>query len=132
MLGKLFRLITGNPRRDDFFVFWHRKREKEETHSIEKSDQVKYILKTAPYRTRGVCWDFNLGEVFEEKNSKIRKIAEVKRNYHDFWFEWVLNHPDGHDYLVCGKDYQGVTVIRLDTGERYDSGGPGKTPYGFC
>jgi hypothetical protein len=48
------------------------------------------------------------------------EIARVDRNYHSFEHTWIEDHPSGHDYLVCGEDYQGQTVIELDTGARGD------------
>jgi hypothetical protein len=49
-----------------------------------------------------------------------RAIAEVIRNFISFPWTWVEGHPSGHDYLLCGEDYQGQTVIELDTGRRVD------------
>jgi hypothetical protein len=61
-----------------------------------------------------------------------KKIAVVKRNYSAFPALWVEGHPKG-DFLLCGEDYQGHTVIDLNTGavrstlmEGYDKG------HGFC
>lgn len=33
-------------------------------------------------------------------------IADVVRNYDPFPFSWCEGHPTGHDYLICGEDYQ--------------------------
>lgn len=49
-----------------------------------------------------------------------KKISVIHRNSSVFPFTWCMNHPDGHDYLVSGEDYQGQTVIQLDTGRRVD------------
>lgn len=40
--------------------------------------------------------------------------------YSAFPFGWAEGHSNGHDYLLCGEDYQGYTVIELDTKERKD------------
>lgn len=45
------------------------------------------------------------------------EIATVIRNFDYFWSCWVEDHPTGCDYLVCGEDYQGQTVVNLTTGE---------------
>lgn len=130
MLGKLFRLWFGKPKKEDFFVSWHAKKSE-----VEVFQDGRYILEVTPYRTKGNYWDYTLGKIlcFDYDLYRYIEVANVMRNYHQFWHEWVLNHPDGHDYLFCGEDYQGVTVIRLDTGERYDSkGNPRREPYGFC
>lgn len=49
-----------------------------------------------------------------------REIATVYRNYYDFPAWWAECHPNGHDYLITGSDYQGQTVIELDTGRVID------------
>jgi hypothetical protein len=61
-------------------------------------------------------WDFSRGMVYRGD----QLIADVKRNYGIFHFGWAEGHPNGHDYLLCGEDYQGQTVIELDTGKRQD------------
>lgn len=49
-----------------------------------------------------------------------RSVAEINRNFCAFPFSFIEDHPNGHSYLVCGEDYQGQTVIELDTGRRRD------------
>lgn len=49
-----------------------------------------------------------------------RLIGDVKRNYGIFHHGWAEAHANGHDYLLCGEDYQGQTVIELDTSRRAD------------
>lgn len=61
-------------------------------------------------------WPYSQGVVSEGD----RVIATVRRNIGHFPFVFVEGHPDGHDYLVCGEDYQGQTVVALDTGARVD------------
>lgn len=76
------------------------------------SPSGKYTLIVQEYYTKKGCWNYTKGLVY---NGEIL-IAEVPRNYAQFPFEFVESHPDGHDYLFCGEDYQGQTVIQLDTG----------------
>jgi len=47
-------------------------------------------------------------------------LTLVNRNYVSFPHLFIEGHPNGHSYLVCGEDYQGQTVIELDTGRRLD------------
>lgn len=47
-------------------------------------------------------------------------IAKVDRNYSSFPYLWVEDHPNGNNYLVCGSNYQGQTIIELNTGKRKD------------
>lgn len=81
------------------------------------------------YFTKEGCWRYSRGEVYEGD----RLIADVKRNYHAFPHSWIEGHKNGHDYLICGEDYQGQTVIELDTGERLDHMSKGhEKGHGFC
>lgn len=47
--------------------------------------------------------------IVEDKRSGGR-IADIKRNYSHFPYLWI-QHPNGKEYLVCGEDYQGYTII---------------------
>ena len=85
---------------------------------IEVSPSGKYSLLIKKYKTEEGAWQFSRGVIQDKKTEKL--IADVKRNYSAFPFGWIENHPDGHDYLFCGEDYQGQTIIQLDTGERLD------------
>lgn len=89
----------------------------------------KYILRVSSYKSREGCWDVTKG-VVTDLNGNV--IAEVKRNYSHFWHCYV-EHPNGHQYLLCGEDYQGQTVVELDTGKRVDYLPPeAEKGCGFC
>ena len=75
-------------------------------------------------------WQFSIAHVEHVETDEIRAV--VHRNYPSFPFCWVEDHPDGHDYLVCGEDYQGQTIIQLDTGLRKDYLPPSATRAGAC
>ena len=86
--------------------------------SYEKlSPDGKYRLVVTSYSTAKGCWNYTQGLVYRVGEDK--PLFEVQRNYSDFWCGWV-NHPNGKAYLVCGEDYQGQTVLELDTGRRRD------------
>lgn len=85
---------------------------------IYHSPSGKYQLVISKYPSREGCWSLSRGEVFRTKDLKL--IGDVKRNYYQFPFAWAEGHKNGHDYLICGEDYQGQTIIELDTGERKD------------
>lgn len=66
-----------------------------------------------------------------------RPIAVIKRNYASFPLLWIEDYagPDGikHDYLVAGEDYQGQTVVELDTGKKKNfMPAAAKQGHGFC
>lgn len=57
----------------------------------------------------------------------------IYRNYSSFPKTWIMNHKSGHDYLICGEDYQGQTVVNLTTGEKVSWVDPGaRNGVGFC
>lgn len=84
----------------------------------EMSPSDKYKLVVTPYETRKGCWSYSQGDLYRQGEDT--PLFTVRRNYRHFPFCWVEEHPDGHDYLVCGEDYQGYTILQLDTGERRD------------
>lgn len=88
----------------------------EKLYTTETSDSGKYTLLVSSIATKPGCWNYTKGVVKEGD----RVIAEINRNYSSFPFLFIEGHPNGHDYLVCGADYQGQTVIELDTGKRRD------------
>lgn len=77
----------------------------------------KYKLVVTPYKVGKGYWDYTEGVVYNQQNEI---IATIQRNYSSFWYCFIEDHIDGHDYLLCGADYQGQTVIQLDTGQRVD------------
>jgi hypothetical protein len=96
-----------------------------------ESSSGKYKLVTSTYQTSPGHWSYSQGRVY--KNESDEPIGIINRNYSAFPFQFVENHPNGHDYLICGEDYQGQTVIELDTGKRVDSLSEGaEEGAGFC
>jgi len=80
------------------------------------SPSGKYRLVITPFKTTEKGWNYSQGEVFEGN----RPITIVRRNYSSFPYCWVEAHANGHDYLIAGEDYQGQTVVELDSGKRVD------------
>jgi hypothetical protein len=102
-------------RRERFFVDAH---ECKNCRMEHLSDSEQYELIVGSYTTEKGCWNYTRGQVFNKETGAL--IADVKRNYSAFPFAWAENHPNGHSYLICGEDYQGQTIIELDTGKRKD------------
>lgn len=84
----------------------------------EFSFSGRYKLVRTPYSTKAGSWNYTQGLVYRVGSDE--PITEVQRNYSSFPYLFVENHPNGHDYLICGENYQGQTVIELDTGKRLD------------
>jgi len=110
----------------DFWAEKYRLKDKDENF---ESPSDKYSLTIQYFGTGPGTWNVSKG--IARKGSKI--VAEVNRNHSCFWYEWVEDHPNGNDYLLCGEDYQGQTIINL-TEERVINYLPeeAKNGFGFC
>jgi hypothetical protein len=97
----------------------------------EISPSGRYRLSISSFTTKAGSWNYTQGIVISINNDK--PIAIIQRNYSSFLFCGIEDHVNGHDYLVTGEDYQGQTVIELDTCRRLDvlSDGP-DNGFGFC
>jgi hypothetical protein len=94
------------------------------------SPSGKYKLVISEFSTKPGSWSYSQGVVYGKDNDK--PIAIVQRNYHSFPNLFIEGHPKG-DFLVCGKDYQGQTIIELTTGQRRDLMSDGSDKgWGFC
>lgn len=94
---------------------WVRKK----TSSREYFSQSKKYKLVVNYFSQGKgYWDYTKGTIYRTSDNK--KLFEVNRNYSSFWYCFVENHQNGHDYMLCGSNYQGQTVLELDTGIRKD------------
>lgn len=94
------------------------------------SPSGRYELEVVDWQVDG-GWDYSEGVVRRTHDG--RSITSIRRNYAAFPFLWCEGHPAGHDYLLAGEDYQGQTVVELDTGRRVDHlPGPAEQGNGFC
>lgn len=95
------------------------------------SPSGRYRLEVTRCSTGPNTWAYSLGRVFAVPSAE--PLAVVERNFGSFPLSWSEGHPSGHDFLICGEDYQGQTVIELDTGRRTDHIDPrAKDGMGFC
>lgn len=95
------------------------------------STSGKYKLVISMFKTAKGSWNYSQGIIYRKDNDK--PIAIVQRNYCSFPNLFIEGHSNGHDYLVCGENYQGQTIIELDTGMRRDSMSDGSDKgIGFC
>lgn len=96
---------------------------------IIKSESGKYEFHLTYHTTGKNTWNLSKAKVYVGD----KPLTEVYRNYSSFPYLFIEDHPNGHDYLICGEDYQGQTVIELDTGRRREFlPKEAKEGFGFC
>ena len=96
---------------DDFFDIAKIEAGSEKEHI---SPSNNYLLKITVYSTGENSWSYSRGVVVRLKDNTV--VADIKRNYSHFWYLWC-NHKNGNEYLLCGEDYQGQTVVNLTEGK---------------
>jgi hypothetical protein len=97
---------------------------------IDVSPSGKFLIEIKRYVTLPNRWDYSRGIITNISNNKV--VADIKRNYGHFWHTWV-QHLNGFEYLLCGEDYQGYSLLNLSTG-KYQVYFPeaGYKGVGFC
>lgn len=101
----------------------------DEQEFVSPSGQFKFSVSV--YGKEGeTVWTYSRGIITRVTDGKI--IADIKRNIGHFWLAWV-QHPNGNEYLLCGEDYQGYSVVNL-TQDAYQVYFPeeGYRGAGFC
>lgn len=95
------------------------------------SPSGKYKLVVTPYATKKGCWNYTQGLIY--RVGEDTPIAEIQRNYAAFPFLFIEDHQNGHSYLIGGENYQGQTVVELDTGKVVNNLSHGADKgHGFC
>lgn len=74
------------------------------------SPNGEFRLDISEYATGPKTWAYSRGIVSRSSDGLI--IADIKRNLSHFWHCWI-HHPNGKQYLLCGEDYQGYSVVNL-------------------
>ena len=102
----------------------------DDSRNVFVSPSGEFELETNRYSTGPKTRAYSRGIVKRLSDNKV--IVDVKRNYGHFWHAWV-KHSNGNEYLLCGEDYQGYSVINL-TKESYEVFFPenGYKGFGFC
>jgi len=107
---------------------WYRRKsaEREEFESPSGS----YVLTVDSFSAGSNTWEYTRGLVRKTGSAKI--IADVKRNFSHFWHSWI-EHANGNEYLLCGEDYQGQTIVNLSEGTTRSFFPPAAYEgHGFC
>jgi hypothetical protein len=106
--------------KEEVFLECERQHEEEDISSCGR-----YKLDIYKYMTQEGRWNYTEGVITRLSDNK--EIGSVKRNYSAFPYKFVDN------YLLCGENYQGYSVIDLEKEEHNvyfpDAGFKG---HGFC
>ncbi len=80
------------------------------SHKSFVSPSGVYALDIDLYNTGPKSSRYSRGIIRNKVSCEI--VADIKRNYPVFWHSWV-QHTNGNEYLLCGEDYQGYTIVNL-------------------
>lgn len=95
------------------------------------SPSGRYKLVVTSYTSGPGTWNVTEGKIFRVDSDQ--PIASIRRNYSSFPHLFIEQHANGHSYFVGGEDYQGQTVVELDTGiKRGLLPEEAKQGHGFC
>lgn len=79
----------------------------------EHSPSGRYHLRVSRYTTGARSWACTQGVVTDTTTGAARTVT---RNYHCFPYAWIEN-PGADAFLICGRDYQSLTVLNVATGQ---------------
>ena len=121
------RYLERRKQIDQFFIPENKKPDFEK---FDTSPSGKFQIKINRYLTLPNRWEYSRGIITDISSGKL--LADIKRNYGHFWHTWV-QHPNGNEYLLCGEDYQGYSIMNLTSGlyQAYFPEG-GYQGVGFC
>lgn len=116
--------------RAEFLAQFAETRKLPESKTLSTSPSGDFQLTIHDHEQPASAWGYSSGEVKYVQRDE--PIAFIKRNIGHFWYRWIT-HPNGCEYLLCGEDYQGYTVINLTRG-RINTYFPenGYDGMGFC
>ena len=100
-------------RRTEFEKRFESYRPVSESRTAERSPSGRYELTKTAYTAGPSTWGYSRGIVVDTASGN--EIADIRRNYGAFWHAWIV-HSNGNEYLLCGEDYQGQTVVNLSQG----------------
>jgi hypothetical protein len=85
-----------------------------ETH-FSPSQKYRLYIEFYNYKEGYYRYSYTKGMV---TNLETQKTIEIKRNIGHFLFKWMTK--DNREYLLCGQDYQGYSIVELNNLEIYD------------
>jgi len=96
--------------RNEYFKYFQDKY-KLKNQDIYFSDTKRYKLEVHYYQNiiDHNRYSYSHGIVTNMEN---KKTISIKRNIGHFIYKWIIK--DNKEYLLCGQDYQGYTIVDLD------------------
>ena len=93
------------------------------------SPSGNYRLTVDRYSTSPTTWPYTRGVVTRTSDGAV--VADVRRNFGSFWHRWVSG--DDGEWMLCGEDYQGYSVVDLGRAEtRVYIHDEAESGHGFC
>lgn len=87
-----------------------------------------YKITIEHYKTKDGYWNYTKCNIC--KNNEL--IISLERNYNSFPFT-IFTHSNEQDYMICGENYQGYTVVNLTNGTKQSVLNKGhEKGCGFC
>jgi len=98
-------------KRTEVEAYFTKKNIRSSHEQIVRSPSGSFELKIYEVVTGAGAWGYTLGIVKNLHTGSV--ICEIKRNFSHFWYAWV-QHQNGYEYLLCGEDYQGYSVLNFE------------------
>jgi hypothetical protein len=79
-----------------------------------QDESSRHSSPSGRYELEIVSWEPPSGWRYSEGIVRLsggESIAVIRRNYGQFPFAWCEDHPRGHDFLIAGEDYQGLSAF---------------------
>jgi len=99
-------------REEEFKYFQDQFKTDETDVSHSPSSKYKLLIDYYEYEEGIRRFSYSKGTI---TNNKDEIVAEINRNYGIFPYHWI--EQNGKEYLICGIDYQGYTIVELQTGQ---------------
>jgi len=101
-----------NEREEAFYYFQEQYRTEDIDVSMSPSNKYKLIIEYYEYKEEFRRYSYSKG-IITDLNKQT--VAVINRNYSHFPFLWI--EKENKEYLLCGIDYQGYTIVDLQSGQ---------------
>ncbi|THF78467.1 hypothetical protein [Cohnella fermenti] len=98
-------------RKEEFYFYQEQNKTDDRDESHSPSGRYKLVIEYFEYEVGIRHYGYSKGIITDSKNEI---VAVIDRNYDYFPYCWI--EKDSKEYLLCGIDYQGYTIVELKTG----------------